>query len=653
MAYIINKTNGSTLTIINDFSVDNTSSPLILVGKGHKDWGEIINENFVKLLENFANITPPSNPLNGQLWYDTSSNELKIYNSNIATWYPIQINYENINFYSQFFVSPTSGQASGFINDTNIVGLFSDIKVSADKLDNGTIFPSVNAQIEFSNGLGPGLNLSNLLSNVYGQSNLNLGVMISNSAYNVLEIDNNFNTVLKNNLTVGNDLFVNGSSEFRGVKVSGVDVLRPSFFLPTSAGIGGQILITQGNNNYLKWENPENVLLNDRLVGHENGTDNVYVYASVISLGIEFYTKNTFRMILDENGNLGLDTNSPLYKLELRPNVSSNNVSIGLLNDNPLIDTSLDIVNEFNSGNSANVNFVRRGNLGLMQPDVGETIGSINWYGMNNQLYDQDVAKIRSVLTTAYPTSTIGGNIEFLTTDISGILQKRFEINDAGELVIYYNDGSNYYILPSSAGQTGQYLVSNSANGRLKWENIKNYEVLITSFSLAGKTSARFSDLESNSTYVIYLKNFSFNATGGSSNLRFRFFYDGTGGNTNLVGFSVLYSGLEVTSKSTTAGNIVYHPGNPGWNMLSASSIYNGKIYVKLNATKKAFVCGEIFNEDASFFFHFRGKSDFVFPSYDNVSGLSIHYDVDSSFIFTAGSGKMYKIINPQPLFTI
>ena len=37
------------------------------------------NDNFVHLLENFANSSPPNYPLNGQLWYDTSERRLKIY----------------------------------------------------------------------------------------------------------------------------------------------------------------------------------------------------------------------------------------------------------------------------------------------------------------------------------------------------------------------------------------------------------------------------------------------------------------------------------------------------------------------------------------------------------------------------------------------
>jgi len=79
MSYIINKTDGSVLTEIVDGTVDQTATDLTLVGKNASSYGESFNENFVHLLENFANTSAPNNPIQGQLWFDTSENRLKIY----------------------------------------------------------------------------------------------------------------------------------------------------------------------------------------------------------------------------------------------------------------------------------------------------------------------------------------------------------------------------------------------------------------------------------------------------------------------------------------------------------------------------------------------------------------------------------------------
>lgn len=79
MSYIINKTDGSRLTELVDGTIDQTSTDLTLVGKNATTYGSLFNENFVYLLENFANSTQPNHPITGQLWFDTTENRLKVY----------------------------------------------------------------------------------------------------------------------------------------------------------------------------------------------------------------------------------------------------------------------------------------------------------------------------------------------------------------------------------------------------------------------------------------------------------------------------------------------------------------------------------------------------------------------------------------------
>ena len=78
MAYTINKTDGGTVTTITDGTVDNTTS-LQLFGKSYSGFGEGLNENLVKLLENSAGTGAPSAPLRGELWFDTNTNQIKVY----------------------------------------------------------------------------------------------------------------------------------------------------------------------------------------------------------------------------------------------------------------------------------------------------------------------------------------------------------------------------------------------------------------------------------------------------------------------------------------------------------------------------------------------------------------------------------------------
>ncbi len=82
MAYTINKTDGTILATVADGQIDSLSSDLTLIGKNYSGFGESINENFIKLLENFSNTAEPENPIRGQIWFDVNELKLKVYNGN-------------------------------------------------------------------------------------------------------------------------------------------------------------------------------------------------------------------------------------------------------------------------------------------------------------------------------------------------------------------------------------------------------------------------------------------------------------------------------------------------------------------------------------------------------------------------------------------
>lgn len=125
MAYTINKTNGAVLTTVEDGTL-NTATSVSLVGQNYQGYGEVIAENFVTLLENSANTTAPSNPMTGELWFDTSNNALKVYDGSY---------FQYINSVRPSTTTPTQSLRTGV--------LWYDTTNSLLKLYTGSTFVTV------------------------------------------------------------------------------------------------------------------------------------------------------------------------------------------------------------------------------------------------------------------------------------------------------------------------------------------------------------------------------------------------------------------------------------------------------------------------------------------------------------------------------
>lgn len=79
MAYQVNfsDTLNNAPLVVED-GAENNSTSLVFVGRNKTGYAQAISENFLHLLENFASTTPPDNPVQGQLWYDTNVGDAQL-----------------------------------------------------------------------------------------------------------------------------------------------------------------------------------------------------------------------------------------------------------------------------------------------------------------------------------------------------------------------------------------------------------------------------------------------------------------------------------------------------------------------------------------------------------------------------------------------
>ena len=133
MSYTITLTDGTVFATIADGTI-NTASSMVLVGKNYAGYGEFLDTNFIRLLESGSNTTAPGAPLEGQLWWDSGNNLLKVYNGTI-------------------FKTISAATASASAPTSNVTGdLWYDTTNQQLKVYTGTTFLLVGPQ--FSAGEG-------------------------------------------------------------------------------------------------------------------------------------------------------------------------------------------------------------------------------------------------------------------------------------------------------------------------------------------------------------------------------------------------------------------------------------------------------------------------------------------------------------------
>jgi len=193
MAYQINKTDGTIVATVADGQVDNLSTDITLIGKNYSGFGEALNENFIKLLENFSSTTQPEHPVKGQIWFDATENKLKVYSgtafvpvssATIANTQPTTLgvgdlwfneNAKQLYFYDgteTILLGPDYSEQQGVsgLKVSSILDTLNQTRVITSLYNNGVLlgifakdsFTPKNAIEGFSGSIEPGFNQGTL-----------------------------------------------------------------------------------------------------------------------------------------------------------------------------------------------------------------------------------------------------------------------------------------------------------------------------------------------------------------------------------------------------------------------------------------------------------------------------------------------------------
>lgn len=160
MVYNIKKTDGTPLVSIPDSTQDTTSSSLTLPGRNSVNFGLSINQNFIDLLQNFASTSSPPNALQGQLWFDTINNDLKVYNG--SKWITISIGIDGSSGVIDIQAGPNNTDLTLIISQYQIINVISGDHIAKSDCPDTIVYNDISYAFasRFPNGIFPGLNIA-------------------------------------------------------------------------------------------------------------------------------------------------------------------------------------------------------------------------------------------------------------------------------------------------------------------------------------------------------------------------------------------------------------------------------------------------------------------------------------------------------------
>jgi hypothetical protein len=218
MVLNVTKYDGSPLVSVQDSTLDTTTTSITLIGKNAVNYGLPMNENFVALMQHFANTSPPPTPIQGQIWYNSVKSSLSVFDG--QRWMVVTPPFDGNAGTASIAITPTL-EVAATLSSGNIISVTSSQYVPpADLADTVTIADSTyNFKSRFPAGLTAGITLAGTTEYLFQGTATSANVLttarsisLSGSASgaalfdgsNDIVITSNLINVLNANVTVGN-----------------------------------------------------------------------------------------------------------------------------------------------------------------------------------------------------------------------------------------------------------------------------------------------------------------------------------------------------------------------------------------------------------------------------------------------------------------
>jgi microcystin-dependent protein len=312
--------------VVEDREINDTDTSIGLVGKQATGYGQVVAENFLHMLENFASINPPANPIEGQTWYDTTNNvnQLKV--------------YDGTNWVAAGGIK--KGNAEPLVANSAIGDLWVDTANQQLYLNNGATWLLVGP--EYSGGLGSGtvadqiLGTDDQLYTILKVEISNIPVMIiTDSEFTPKATIKGYGT-LKPGINITSRILADGTLRYNGVAEASDSLRVGSINVASTNFIRSDVDQSSYGTLRIKDNGGLEVGTNTQLTIKTNG-ERAVIQSNISGAGIDINAKSTdgrvstIMRVVGETKNVGINNTNPQESLDVGGNaqVSDNLIVLG------------------------------------------------------------------------------------------------------------------------------------------------------------------------------------------------------------------------------------------------------------------------------------------------------------------------------------